>query len=131
MTEFKRIVAEARKLNDEFETNTLGKREPVIDELVEALEQAVTDLEEIQYFIGLARSLFINSDMRGDPAVEMEAVLASIHEPMHFHRAITRAKMIAMDDLLSTLSPGRVSILTETVERARDKYAREALKEVS
>jgi len=123
------LVSKARARNDDFEKNTLGKRVKVMDDLADALEEAVTDLEEIQYFIGLARATFINADVLGDPGVEMEAILASVHEPMQLHRFVNRAKMIALDNLLSDLSPGRITILTETVEKARDAYAAEALKE--
>lgn len=128
-TEMKNLVAEARRRNDEFEKNTLGKRVKVMDQLADALEEAVTDFEEVQYFIGLARSTFINAEVMDDPSVEMEAILASVHEPMHLHRFVNRAKMIALDNLLSDLSPGRITILVETVEKARDAYAAEALAE--
>lgn len=124
-TELRSLVDAARTLNDEFEENTLGKREPVIDKLADELEQAVTDLEEIQYFIGLARATFINADVLGDPSVEMDAILASIHEPMQLHRFVNRAKMIALDDILSKQSPGRITVLTETLEKERDKYEKE------
>lgn len=127
--EMRSLVSKARARNDDFEKNTLGKRVKVMDDLADALEEAVTDLEEIQYFIGLARATFINADVLGDPGVEMEAILASVHEPMQLHRFVNRAKMIALDNLLSDLSPGRITILTETVEKARDAYAAEALKE--
>lgn len=122
MSELRDLVEHAQKVAKE-------RDDPLIEELATELEQAVTDLEEIQYFIGLARAIFINSAMQGDPAVEMEAILASVHEPMQLHRFVNRAKMIAIDDVLSRLSPGRITVLAETLEKERDKYAEEARKE--
>ena len=122
MSELRDLVEHAQKVAKE-------RDDPLIEELATELEQAVTDLEEIQYFIGLARAIFINSAMQGDPAVEMEAILASVHEPMQLHRFVNRAKMIAIDDVLSRLSPGRITVLAETLEKERDKYAEESRKE--